>query len=185
MPPDAFFTENTPPGGVVSREELRLLLLFLSGATALPLTFEAAVQAVIGEGIANWFEFTGTLRSLIGEGKIEAAGCGGGIQLTVSPAMKDVCLRESVHLPERIRSKALFAAERYLEQEMQDADRYFTMLPLPDGGFYVTLRQGEGADMLMRITLYCADYDQTVRLREKFLADPEALFGQVLNYLDS
>jgi len=55
MRDDSFLSAGVPPGGLHSREEIRLLLCFLAGSLAQPLTEDLAEQVFAGEGFTNYF----------------------------------------------------------------------------------------------------------------------------------
>ena len=73
MRDDGFLSAGVPPGGLHSREEIRLLLCYLAGRLAQPLTAALAEQVFAGEGLANYFEYTAALHALLEAGQLTMA----------------------------------------------------------------------------------------------------------------
>ena len=179
-----FFSAGVAPGGLYSREEIRLLLCELARLLAQPLSLPVAEAVFAGEGLANYFEFHAALRELTDAGQLELRPSQGELTLALPAkyhhATEELAARE---LPRRTLDRALHAAEQMQERGRRERDSRISMYPTRDGGFYMTFRQGESDDMLMSVTIYVPDKDEAERVRGRFLENPGRLYGAVVEVL--
>ena len=66
-----FISVGVGPGGLYSREEIKLLLCDLARQLAQPLSVSLAEAVFAGEGLANYFEFHAALEDLTQAGRLE------------------------------------------------------------------------------------------------------------------
>jgi len=161
MQDDSFLSAGVTPGGLYSREEIRLLLCWLAGNLAQPLTDGLAEQVFAGEGLANYFEYTAALHELLKAGRLAMS-------------------RESGEAVLRLDPKYAHAAEQLQAQSRRERENGITVYPAEGGGCYMTFRQGQGSDMLMSVTLYAPDRDTAEAMRAKFLENPGRVYSAVI-----
>ncbi|MDR2687721.1 MAG: DUF4364 family protein [Oscillospiraceae bacterium] len=180
MRDDSFLSAGVPPGGLHSREEIRLLLCFLAGRLAQPLTEPLAEQVFAGEGLANYFEYTAALHALLKAGQLTMSVEAGEAVLRLDAKIAHAADELAKELPRRVRDRALHAAERLQAQSRREQENGVTVYPAGGGGCYMTFRQGRGGDMLMSVTLYAPDRETAEAMRAKFLEHPGKLYSAVL-----
>ena len=186
MRDDGFLSAGVPPGGLHSREEIRLLLCWLAGQLAQPLSEALAEQVFAGEGFANYFEYTAALQELLGAGRLLMSNESGGAVLRLDPKYTHAAGELAKELPRRVKDRALHAAERLQAQSRREQENGITVYPAQGGasagggGCYMTFRQGEGGDMLMSVTLYAPDRETAENMRTKFLENPGRVYSAVI-----
>lgn len=183
-PDPNFLTAGVAPGGLYSREQIRLLLCWLALRLPEPLTAQQAERCFMEEGLANYFEFYAALDSLLAEGRLEAGRADGATQLRIPGPYRRAVEELALELPRQARARALFRAEQIQERERRERDNLISVYPLKDGGFLMTFRQGSGSDTLMSVTVYLADREQVERVRGRFLREPGRLYEAVIGVLE-
>lgn len=177
---ESYFSAGIALGGLNSREEIRLLLCMLARRLAQPLTAAVAEQVFAQEGLANYFEYHAALQELLACGQLVYAMRDGDMVLTVPEEYVHAAMELAKELPRGARDRAMHAAERLQEQSRRERENLITVYPMEDGGCYMTFRQGDSDDMLISVTVYVPDQQEAQRVRAKFLANPEKLFGAVV-----
>jgi len=180
MRDDSFLSAGVPPGGLHSREEIRLLLCWLAAHLAQPLTDGLAEQVFAGEGLANYFEYTAALQALLSAGQLTMSRESGEAVLRLNPKYAHAADELAKELPRRVRDRALHAAEQLQAQSRRERENGITVYPAGGGGCYMTFRQGRGGDMLMSVTLYAPDKETAEALRAKFLENPGRVYSSVI-----
>ena len=175
-----FISAGVAPGGLYSREEIRLLLCDLARQLAQPLSVPVAEAALTGEGLVNYFEFHAALQELTQSGRIELTTQKGELVLVLPEKFHHAAAHLAQELPRQARDRALHAAEQLQRHSQREQDNRISVYPTHDGGFYITFRQGESDDMLLSVTIYAPDKDQAERIRRRFLENPGRLYSAVL-----
>ncbi len=174
-----YLSAGVTPGGLNSREEIRLMLCFLAQSLARPLTAAVAEQVFAQEGLANYFEFYAVLHELLQAGKLLLQTEADETVLRLSEKYSHATGELAQELPRRVRDRALHAAEQLQLHARREQENGITVYPAGDG-FYMTFRQGKGSDMLMSVTVYAPDKATAQSMRETFLADPGRLYSNVI-----
>ncbi|MDR1927655.1 MAG: DUF4364 family protein [Oscillospiraceae bacterium] len=180
MRDEDFFSAGVGPGGLNSREQIRLLLCYLALRLPEPMTLRQAEQVLTQEGLANYFEFRAAMEKLLTQGHLTAEEAPGGMRLRLPEEYRRAAAELAKELPSHIRDRALHCAQTIQESERRERDENVSVCPLEGGGFYVTFRQGEGSDMLMSITVYLANRAQVEEVKARFVAQPGRLYAAVL-----
>jgi hypothetical protein len=178
-----FITAGVAPGGLYSREEIRLLLCVLAKRLTEPLTTAVAEQVFAQEGLANYFEYHAALQELLACGQLECVPQEGSLALVLPEAVAHAAGELSKALPRRVCDRAVHTAERLQEQNRREQEHQITVYPAGEG-CYMTFRQGEQKDLLMSVTVYLPGREQAQRVRAQFLENPGKLFAAVINALN-
>ena len=180
-----FFSAGVAPGGLYSREQIRLLLCYLLLHVATPLSISQAELVFTEEGLANYFEFRAALEELLRLEQIKIEQAEGTNLLRLAEKLKfaveDLVAKE---LPRSVCARALHTAELVQERERKERDNQLSVYPVQGGGFYVTFRQGDGSDMLMSVTVFLADRAHVESVKAKFLSHPGKLYEAVIHALE-
>jgi len=177
---DGFLSAGVLPGGLHSREEIRLLLCFLAEHLAQPLTAGLAEQVFAKEGLANYFEYTAALHELLEAGQLAMTMQAGEAVLRLDGKYVHAAGELARELPRRVRDRALHAAEQLQAQYRRERENGITVYPAGGEGCYMTFRQGRGSDMLMSVTVYVPDRATAQAMREKFLENPGKIYSAVI-----
>jgi hypothetical protein len=178
-----FISAGVLPGGLYSSEDIRLLLCDLARQLAQPLSVAQAEEVFVREGLANYFEFHAALRGLTDTGHLLVRLEGGEATLALPTEFHRSAEELARELPRQARERALFAAEQLQRRGQRERENRITEYPTQEGGRYITFRQGEGAEMLLSVTVYAPDREEARRLRERFLEDPGKLYNAVIGAL--
>ena len=184
MRDDGFLSAGVPPGGLHSREEIRLLLCYLAGHLAQPLAAALAEQVFAQEGLANYFEYTAALHELLKAGQLVMSNQAGEAVLRLEGKYAHAAGELAKELPRRVKDRALHAAEQLQAQSRREQENGITVYPAEGGGCYMTFRQGRGSDMLMSITTYAPDRETAEAMRTKFLENPGRVYSAVIEGLN-
>lgn len=175
-----YFSAGVGPGGLNSREEIRLMICFLVQNLTQPLTCALAEQVFAQEGLANYFEYYAALQELLQSGQLIMQPQEGEDVLRLEDKYRHAAAELAKTLPQRVRDRALHAAEQLQAQHRRAQENGITVYPAGGGGCYMTFRQGQGSDMLMSVTLYAPDRETAQRMRETFLKHPGKLYSAVI-----
>lgn len=179
-----FLSAGVLPGGLHSRDEIRLLLCFLARNLAQPLSHAVAEQVFSQEGLANYFEYYAALQELLQAGQLVMDTQQGEAVLLLEKKYAHAAQELAQTLPRRIRDRALHAAEQLQAQARREQENGITVYPAAGEGCYMTFRQGKGSDMLMSVTLYAPDRAAADAMRETFLQNPGKLYRAVIDALE-
>ena len=168
------FSAGVEPGGLRNRNEIKVLIAFLLKNTEQGLLRRQLMEVIQREGLANYFEASQALESLIEGGSVEVDESDDDELLSLTAAGKTAANIED-ELPRAVRDKALATAEELLKQERRMKE---TPVPL-ENGCNVKFTFND----LMTLTLYVADMEQAQSVRDKILADPESLYSAVIEQL--
>ena len=169
------FSAGVEPGGLRNRNEIKVLIAFLLKNTERGLSRRQLMEVIQREGLANYFEASQALESLI-EG-VEVDKSDDDELLSLTAAGKTAANIED-ELPRAVRDKALATAEELLKQERRMKETPVEIIPL-ENGCNVRFTFND----LMTLTLYVADMEQAQSVRDKILADPESLYSAVIEQL--
>lgn len=172
------FSAGVEPGGLRNRNEIKVLIAFLLKNTERGLSRRQLMEVIQREGLANYFEASQALESLIEGGSVEPENPDGGDEpLSLTEAGKTAASIED-ELPRAVRDKALATAEELLKQERRMRETPVEIIPLENGCNVKFIFND-----LMTLTLYVADTEQAQSVKEKMLADPESLYSAVIEQL--
>ena len=165
------FSAGVEPGGLRNRNEIKVLIAFLLKNTERGLSRRQLMEVIQREGLANYFEASQALESLIeGPDGLDEP-------LSLTEAGKTAASIEN-ELPRAVRDKALATAEELLKQERRMRETPVEIIPLENGCNVKFIFND-----LMTLTLYVADTEQAQSVKEKILADPESLYSAVIEQL--
>ena len=167
------FSAGVEPGGLRNRNEIKVLIAFLLKNTERGLSRRQLMEVIQREGLANYFEASQALESLIEGGSVEVDESDNDELLSLTVAGKTAANIEG-ELPRA----ALTTAEELLKQERRMKETPVEIIPL-ENGCNVRFTFND----LMTLTLYVADMEQAQSVRDKILAAPESLYSAVIEQL--
>ncbi|MCI8386702.1 MAG: DUF4364 family protein [Acutalibacter sp.] len=170
------FTGGVDPGGLWTKNDVRILICYVLASVDAPLTEEDLCGVIQGRALANYFETADALAALSQLGHVEKGPAG----YTVTATGRQVAQDLDSGLPLAVRDKALESALTLLA--LGRAKREHRVEVTEDGsGCRVTchLSGGEGLE-LMSLTLYVPDKRQARMVKERFYQEPNLLYQRVL-----
>lgn len=178
MNPDAF-TGGVEPGGLWNRNDIRILLCYIFSSVDGPLSAEDVSQIVQGKALANYFEVSDALASLLRQGNIAQDENG---LYTVTPAGREIAGSLDATLPLSVRDKALEAAVRLMAEARSRRENQVDVEET-ERGFQVTCHISGGETELMAVSLYVPDRAQAQLVEKNFYRDPEGAYRLLLSFL--
>ncbi len=175
------FTEGVDPGGLRSRNEIKTLICYLVSHLDIPITKGQLNTIVCEEGLANYFELNQALGEVIENGNVRASG-GEDPELFITAIGKQNTTTLERDLPYTVRESAFNAAIR-LQTRLRREREHKIQIERLEKGCNITMSVLDGSDELMTITVFVADYEQALSVKEKFLSDPVTVYSNIIALL--
>lgn len=176
------FTEGVEPGGLRNRNEIKTLICYLVSRLETPITGEQLSAVICEEGIANYFELNQALSEVIEKGSVYVKDSEAGPQLYITPQGKKNSQEIESEIPYTIRENAFNAAIR-LQTRLRREREHRIRIDKLENGCNITMSVVDGEDELMTVTLFVADYEQALAVKEKFLSDPVTVYSNIVALL--
>ena len=172
------FTAGIEPGGLRSRNEIRILVCYLLTSVQAPLAEDDLVEIIVENGLANYFEVTDAIAEMAEKGNIvlteeKPRMC------TAGDSAKMISKQLDVELPPAVREKALCAALNLLDRAKRERENTVEIAPA-EHGYRVTCHISGGAEDLMAFSLYVPDLAQAGIVKKNFQGSPETVYRMLL-----
>lgn len=173
------FDQGVSPGGLRSKNQIKLLFEYLVTSLDAPLTSEIAVDALTENMIANYFEAVQALEELIANGSILRNDDN---ELSITEKGASTIAELIDELPVSIRERALKDAAALQLKRRLEGTTQAKIIETEDG--YNTVCKILNKDkILLEITVHTVDLDQADKIRTKFIDDPADIYGKILSIL--
>lgn len=177
------FDEGIELGGLRNRNDIRLLVCYLLKTIDKPITEQQLNDAMLENGLANYFEIAQAKDALLKNGSIESFTENGEVYLRASERGREAAELLETNLPKTVREKAVNSAIRLLTIAQRERENHITVEKLASGGYNVTFSMGEGDEALMRLSVFVADSMQVDIVKKNFLDDPVKFYSTVITAL--
>lgn len=168
-------------GGLVSTDEIRILICYILDSIKEPVPYQKLSELLHYEGIANYFEVGNAFASLSDNGHIVAdendSEC---YVITESGSRIASTLKTSV--PLTIREKTYALTVKMLSKIKYAKESKIDITPI-DKGYNIRCAVVEGDIELMSVSLFVADKDQALNIKELFLDDPTLIYSGIIELL--
>lgn len=172
------FTAGVGPGGLRTKNDIRVLLCYLLASVGAPLPQEDILSILQEYDLANYFEIMDTLSDLQSKGLIQASqefpGC-----VTTTEQGREVARQLDVTLPISIREKTVGAAMNLLARAKREQENRVE-IKKNEKGYSVTCHVSDGEMDLLAFTLYAPDRYQANQIKKNFHRNPEIVYRAVL-----
>ena len=175
------FTEGVEPGGLRNRNEIKTLICYLVSHLDTPITKGQLNNIICEEGLANYFELNQALSEVIENGNVRT-GDGEDPELYITEIGKQNTSTLEKDLPYKVRESALNAAVRLQIRLRREREHRIEIIQL-EKGCNITMSVLDGEDELMTVTIFVADYEQALAVKEKFLSDPVSVYSNIISQL--
>lgn len=177
------FDAGIEMGGLRNRNEIRLLVCYLLKAIDKPVPKSLLLDALVGEGLANYFELNEAVAELLKNGNIDRDILDDEEVLTVTPRGKESAELLETTLPKTVREKAVNSGIKLMTLAKNKRENKILTEKLENGGYNVTFILGDEGNELMRLTVFVADNMQLEAVKNNFLADPVKLYSSIITAL--
>ena len=174
------FTAGVGPGGLRTKNDIRVLLCYLLSSAGAPLKQEDILAILQQYDLANYFEIMDALSDLQKKGLIsmeKEQGTAG--LLTIEPLGQEVANQLDVTLPISIREKTVAAAMNLLARAKREQENRVE-IKKNDKGYSVTCHVSDGEMDLMAFTLYAPDLYQARLIKRNFHREPGIIYRVML-----
>lgn len=175
------FTEGVEPGGLRNRNEIKTLICYLVSHLDTPITKGQLNNIICEEGLANYFELNQALSEVVENGNISVSDSEDP-ELYITEIGKNNTATLEKDLPYTVRESAFNAAVRLQTRLRREREHRIEITRL-ESGCNITLTVLDGNDELMSVTLFVADYEQALSVKEKFLSDPVKVYSDIVALL--
>lgn len=174
------FTAGIEPGGLRTKNEIRILICYLLTSVNAPLSKDDLVEIVQGNGLANYFEVSDAISELTEKGIISSGEHSG--ECAAGDAARMIAKQLDTALPPTVRGKAVAAALNLLAKAKRERENRVEILRTPNGYNVVCHISGGDSD-LMSFTLAVPDIQQAHMVRDNFQNSPGTVYRMLLALL--
>lgn len=172
------FSAGVEPGGLRSRDEIRILICYLLTSVGAPLSRSDILKIMQAHGLANYFEVSDALSDLTENGNVILQGEHGEL-CTASDTARMIAKQLESALPPVVRNKAVSAALQLLADAKRERENKVE-IEKTERGCTVTCHISGGRDDLMAFVLHVPDLNQARMVKENFQRSPETVYRTLL-----
>lgn len=173
------FDEGIEPGGLRSRNEIKVLICYLLKSIDQPISKQLINESLQENSLANYFEINQAVSDLVKAGSLEEAAEEDGPVYSVTEQGRSAAQTLEVNLPRAVREKAVNAAIRLLTRAKREQENRIDIEKL-ENGYHVTFTIYDSTDELLKLTIFVADSMQVETVRKHFLDDPVKLYSNII-----
>lgn len=174
------FDEGIKPGGLRSKDEIRLLICYVLSSVGKPFKLDKLIEILYENGIANYFEASEATSSLLKNGNIEPAEKDGYYIITDKGKMISKSLSDE--LPLSVKEKTVASVLSLIKEEQVEQENPVTIEKLKNG-YNVCLSISGGEMDLMKISLFVPERDMAKIVKKNFHKKPELTYKVMLALL--
>lgn len=177
------FDEGIAPGGLRSKNEIKILICYLYDSVNDKMSRSLAVEAIRADELANFFEIAVAFEELINDGNlIESTEIDGEPTYILSENGRIIARQLETTLAHTVKQKAFECALRLLS-ERKTARENTVDIKKTENGFEVHCRVSGGAVDLFSFTLYAPAYEQAEIIKKNFLSYPQTVYKTMLGLM--
>ncbi len=172
------FTGGIEPGGLRTKNEIRILICYLLASVNAPLSKDDILSIIQDNGLANYFEVTDALSELTEHGNVLTSGENNEL-CTVSDKARMIAKQLDTTLPPAVREKAIAAAINLLAKARRERENKVE-IEKTERGYNVTCHISGGDMDLMNFMLHVPDLSQAQMVKTHFHDSPETVYRMLL-----
>ena len=174
------FTGGVRPDRLKNKSDIKVLVCFLLSHCTQPLSRKEMSDIFLEKGLANYFEVSDAISSLVRHENIVENKENGALGITESGKVIADTLYDA--LPLTIREKSLDAMSKLINRRHVSRQNK-TRIEACDKGYHVTCTVCDGEMDTMSVKVYVPTYNYATVVRDRFLDDPETLYRVVMAQL--
>ena len=178
---DAFF-EGVEPGGLRSRNEIKLLICYIICKIDGDITKNQLTDILCKKSLANYFDISQALSDVIRTGNIRSEFRDGEEILYPTDLGKANTAQLEDELPYTVKEAALNATVEMMTLYKREQEGNVKIEP-HGSGFDVTISIMDNEDKLLSVTLFVADEEQAQNVKEKYIKDPVKFYSTIVALL--
>lgn len=172
------FTGGVGPGGLRTKNDIRVLLCYLLASASAPLRQEDILSILQEYSLANYFEIMDALSYLTEKGLVSSVPNAPGF-VVIQPGGQEIASQLDGTLPLAIREKTVAAAANLLARARREQENRVE-IKKNEKGYSVTCHVSDGEMDLMAFTLYAPDLYQARMIKRNFHRNPDVIYQVML-----
>lgn len=173
------FDEGINPGGMRSKNEIRILICYLIKSVKAPVSKELILESLQKDGLANYFEASACFDDLVKNRHI-TVNDNNKYTLTEDGMMIATQLEDS--LAYTVKEKAFHCVMMLLEEEKTERENKVEIVKNERGYNVKCSITSEGLTILS-LEFYVPDYEQAKLVKKNFRKNPELLYKTTISVL--
>lgn len=174
------FDEGVMPGGIRSKNEIRILVCYLFNSVKENMDKELIIQSIIKEELANYFEISSAFDDLITNGNLKESKKIDGLQtFELTENGKMIANQLETTLAYTVKEKAYRCAVKLLGEKKKERENSVE-IKKTENGFDVVCKISGGKVNLLSFTLYAPSFEQALTMKKSFYDNPSALYKTML-----
>lgn len=175
------FDEGINLGGMRSKNEIKTLICYLYNSVKENMDKGIVIQAILKQGLANYFETSSAFDDLVMNGNlIPADDEHKTYSLTKNGA--EIAKQLDSTVAYTIKEKAYACAVKLLAEKKKEIENKVNIMK-NDNGFTVECSVSGGDMALMKLDIYAPEMEQALILRKNFLDNPKKAYKIMLALL--
>lgn len=177
------FDEGIAPGGLRSKNEIKILICYLYASVRDKMSQSLVVEAIRADELANFFEIVVAFEELVRDGTLLKSDVTDNEQTYVlSENGRVIAGQLETTLSHTVKQKSYDCALRLLS-ERKTARENFVEIEKTENGFEVNCRVSGGELDLFSFTLYAPTYEQAEIIKKNFLSYPRTVYKTMLGLM--
>ena len=171
------FTGGVQPDGLKNKSDIKVLICFLLNHCSQPLSRKDLTDIFLERGLANYFEASDAVSSLVRHENLIEHPEDGTLEITEKGKFIADTLYDG--LPVTVREKSLDAMAKLINRRHTNPFNK-AKIEACDKGYNVTCTVNDGTMETMYVRVYVPTYNYATVVRDRFLDDPETLYRAVM-----
>ena len=173
------FTGGVIPGGLRNKDEIKILVCYLLLQVGEPLSKEMVTEAILYDGLANYFEIGEAIHDLVRRENVQSDIMDDQEMLSLTPNGQHIAHKLRRDLPRTVRERAVKSALYMLSRERNERENRVEILT-EESGTYVRCSVLDGETELMQLKLFVGDAMQAEQVKNAFYDQPGLVYSAAI-----
>ncbi|MCH5296757.1 MAG: DUF4364 family protein [Ruminococcus sp.] len=174
------FDEGILPGGLRSKNEIKILICYLFNSVKENIDKEIVINSILNESLANYFEASSAFDELVLNGSLEEQQNSiGESGFVLTDKGKMIANQLETNLAYTVKEKAYRCATKLLAQKKIERENKVEINKI-DNGYNVVFTISGGSTDLLKFTLYAPSYEQAQMMKNNFYEYPSTVYSVML-----
>lgn len=177
------FDEGIVPGGIRSKNEIKILICYLFNSVNEGLSKNLVIQAVQKQGLANYFETSAAFDDLINNNNLQESGSNEKEKTYILTENGKMIARQlNTTLAYTVKEKAYACATKLLSQKKIERENSAEIEKI-ENGYNVICKISGGNYELFSFKLYAPSVEQAIMIKNNFYESPSIIYKVMLALL--
>lgn len=167
------------PGGLINSTEIRILICYILKSVKEPVPVSRLCEVLFYDGIANNFEVSDCIESLIKNGNIVCVD-EKEQTYTTTPNGNNVAETLKTTVPISIREKACKSTLKMMA-EIRNAKETDISIERRGDNTFITCSALDNGNPIMSVQLLVSDESQAISIKNKFLENPSEIYLKIID----